>query len=93
MIHVLCHWLKKIVYIIAIIALINMGLMPFDINLFTTDFMQFTTPWLIAPFHYAAGIAGILLLIKFVACLSGKSSCMCGGNEGRDACGSSHKMN
>jgi hypothetical protein len=80
MMHVACHWGKKILWIIAIIALINMGLMPLGYNLFQTDFMQFTAPWLIAPFHYFAGLAGLLGLLKFFRSLTGGESC--GGSCG-----------
>jgi hypothetical protein len=87
MMHTACHWGKKILLVIAIIALINMGLLPFGYNLFQTDFMQYTAPWLIAPIHYAAGIAGILLLLMLLRSLTGKG-CMSGcGEAGRGGCG------
>lgn len=91
--HMLPHWLKKIVYLVAIVVLINMGLMPFGFNVFQTDFMQFTAPWLIAPIHYIAGIAGILMLVAFLGCLTNKSGCMCGsGNSYGKGCGCGNKM-
>ncbi|HEV2917369.1 MAG TPA: hypothetical protein VGW78_06525 [Candidatus Babeliales bacterium] len=93
--HTAIHWLKKILYIIAIILLINMGLMPLGFNIFQSDFMQFTAPWLIAPLHYLAGIAGIIMLIAVIGCLTNKSGCMCGGSGsyyGKGGCSCGSKM-
>jgi uncharacterized membrane protein YuzA (DUF378 family) len=78
MMHVICHWLKCVAYVVAIIALINMGLIPFGYNLFETEFMLFTVPWLFVPFHYIAGLAGIFFAVKFFGCLTGRR---CGSGD------------
>ncbi len=87
----LCY-LAKALWLVAIIALINMGLEPFGYNMFQTEFFEVTAPWLVNPIHYIAGIAGLLGLYRLIMKMvnGGKGSlCGCSGN-GACPCGRSN---
>jgi hypothetical protein len=70
---------------VAIVALINMGLMPFGYNMFQTELFETTLAWAVDPIHYIAGIAGLLGIYKLIIRMQGKNSaysmCPCGRGE------------
>lgn len=68
----------KAVWLVAIAALINMGLMPFGYNMFQTELFETTLAWAVNPIHYIAGFAGLLGIYRFIMKLQGKGGmCMC----------------
>lgn len=84
---VLCY-LSKALWLVAIVALINMGLEPFGYNMFQTELFETTLNWAVNPIHYIAGLAGLLGLYRLIMKLvHGKGSlCGCTGN-GACSCG------
>jgi uncharacterized membrane protein YuzA (DUF378 family) len=69
---------SKAVWVIAIVALLNMGLMPFGYNIFQTELFETTLNWAVNPIHYLAGLAGLLGLCRLIkACMHGGSWCGC----------------
>jgi hypothetical protein len=84
---ILCY-ASKLLWLVAIVVLINMGLMPFGYNMFQTELFQTTLDWAINPIHYIAGIAGLLGLYRLIMKIAyrGSSWCGCGGN-GACPCG------
>lgn len=80
MTEIICY-VSKAIWLVAIVALINMGLMPFGYNMFQTELFETSLNWLVNPIHYIAGIAGLLGIYKLVLKLQGKGgmcSCPCG---------------
>lgn len=75
----LCYGMKAL-WLVAIILLINMGLMPLGMNLFSSELFQGQLSWLIAPLHYVAGVAGLLGLMHFVRAMQNKGGNWCGCN-------------
>jgi len=72
------RFVYKVVWLVAIFALITMGLAALGIfNIYENQFMV-DNPWLRTTIGVIAGIAGVLGLIKFIASLTGKSSSWCG---------------
>lgn len=60
------HLVCKAICVVGIFALLCLGLMPFGINVFTSDIMM-DNMWLPTTIYVLAGLAGILLLIKLVS--------------------------
>jgi hypothetical protein len=79
---ILCYVFKA-VWIVAIVALINMGLEPFGYNLFQTELFETSLHWLVNPIHYIAGFAGLIGLYRLIMRVAyrgkdGKGMCTCG---------------
>jgi len=83
--HEIVCYISKAVWLVAIVALINMGLMPFGYNMFQTELFETTLAWAVDPIHYIAGIAGLLGIYKMIMRMQGKggsySMCPCGRGE------------
>jgi len=66
-------------WLITSLAAINVGLLPFGINFFGSEWMMTRFPAFIVPVHYLVGIAGVVCLVTFIKacqnCGCGKSSC------------------
>jgi hypothetical protein len=81
---IVCH-ISKAIWLVAIVALINMGLMPFGYNMFQTELFETSLAWAVNPIHYIAGIAGLLGVYKLIMKMQGKSGmcsmCPCGRGE------------
>ncbi len=75
----LMRYLGMIVRLVTAFASINMGLIPFGFNIFTTQFMLMRMPMLILPMYYIIGLSGVCSVVLFFMswkceCPSGKSS-------------------
>ncbi len=71
--------LCAISWVITALAAINIGLMPFGYDFFTSSFVLNNLTRFIIPIHYAIGLAGAFSLAKFVWMLScGGAGCGCG---------------
>jgi cytochrome b561 len=77
---------SKFLWVVAIIVLINVGLMPFGYNMFQTDLFLTTLDWAVAPIHYIAGIAGLLGLYRLIMKLVNRGSGSLCGCSGSGAC-------
>lgn len=74
------HMVFMASWLITSLAAINVGLSPFGINFFRSDWMMTRFPAIITPIHYLVGVAGLVCLITFIKacqgdCDCGKSSC------------------
>ena len=69
------------VWVITALAAINMGLISFGFNIFTTQFVLMRMHMLILPMYYIIGLSGLISLGMFVMhCMCACSSC--GSSEG-----------
>ena len=75
----------KALWFVAVVALINMGLMPLGYDIFTMGFMQ-NNIWLITLVHYAAGIAGVLGLVRFCRACMNDCADWCGSDSKKGSC-------
>lgn len=73
----LCY-VSKAIWVIAIVVLLNMGLMPFGYNMFQTELFETTLSWAVNPIHYVAGVAGLLGLYRLVKSVMHGHSSWCG---------------
>lgn len=73
------HLIFMASWLITSIAAINVGLCPFGINLFRSDWMMTRFPALIVPLHYLVGLAGLVCLVGFIRACRG--DCDCGQNS------------
>ena len=74
------HMIFMASWLITSLAAINVGLCPFGINFFMSNWMVTRFPAIITPLQYLVGIAGLICLIMFIKacqgeCDCGKSSC------------------
>jgi hypothetical protein len=67
----LIKWLFMLSYLIASLAAINVGLLPFGYNFFQSDFVVLNLFRFIPLFHYIILAAGLILLTGFIMCASG----------------------
>jgi hypothetical protein len=81
---IICY-VSQAVWLVAIVALINMGLMPFGYNMFQTEMFETTLNWAVNPIHYIAGIAGLFGIYRLIMKLQGKGG-MCACPCGRPNC-------
>lgn len=65
------HVLFMVSWLITSLAAINVGLMPFGVNFFSSQWMMMRFPAFIVPLHYIVGIAGIICLIAFIKSCQG----------------------
>ncbi len=73
------HMIFMASWLITSLAAINIGLSPFGINFFMSDWMMTRFPAFIMPIQYIVGIAGVICLITFIKACQGH--CDCGKNS------------
>ena len=78
------HILWKVVWLVAIFALLAFGLGAVGLNIFETSFVM-NNLWVVMVLQWAALIAGVLGLVALVKCLvsgtHGGALCGCGGHS------------
>ena len=69
--------IAMLAWLLSALAAIHLGLLGIGINLWESDFVVRTLPWLMRPAHYIFGIAGLISLIMFVMSLTSPHCCRC----------------
>lgn len=77
-------------WLITALASINVGLMPFGYDFFTSDLMMDKFANLNVPLHYVVGVAGIICLVMFVKTVTGHCHC---GSASCPSCSSNGNVN
>ncbi|HRN77887.1 MAG TPA: hypothetical protein PLU71_01490 [Candidatus Dependentiae bacterium] len=71
------HIIVDAAWIITGLAALNIGLMPFGFDIFSTNFLMFNYPQLSVILRYLIGISGIISLAAFFLSIGKHGNCSC----------------